>query len=135
MSASGAKRTSGGRVGMPKKCWQRDDAATRQSVRLPLIYPSGKTGKTPRLPSSGIAKKHFNVNRNFLNRFSLIWAVQSLIKKDSGFPNTQITCISLAIPFHLRGVSRSSRTLERDAVDVDAPLTNGVDADGEVVWS
>jgi hypothetical protein len=23
----------------------------------------------------------------------------------------------------------------RDAVDVDVPLTNGTDADGEVVWS
>jgi hypothetical protein len=23
----------------------------------------------------------------------------------------------------------------RDAVDVDAPLTNGAEADGEVVWS
>ena len=23
----------------------------------------------------------------------------------------------------------------RDAVDVDAPITNGADADGEVVWS
>ncbi len=24
---------------------------------------------------------------------------------------------------------------ERDAVDADAPITNGADADGEVVWS
>ena len=24
---------------------------------------------------------------------------------------------------------------ERDAVDADAPLTNGAEADGEVVWS
>ena len=24
---------------------------------------------------------------------------------------------------------------ERDAVDAEAPITNGADADGEVVWS
>jgi hypothetical protein len=29
----------------------------------------------------------------------------------------------------------SSRTLERDAVDADAPITNGTEADGEAVWS
>ncbi len=34
-----------------------------------------------------------------------------------------------------RGGSRSSRYAERDAVDVDAPLTNGVEADDESVWS
>ena len=34
-----------------------------------------------------------------------------------------------------RGGSRSSRNAERDAVDADAPITNGADADGAVVWS
>src|ERR1700733_4201979 len=34
-----------------------------------------------------------------------------------------------------RGVSRSSRTLVRDAVDADGALTNAPAADGEVVWS
>jgi hypothetical protein len=38
-------------------------------------------------------------------------------------------------PVPLRGVSRSSRTLVRDAVDADVPKTNGAEADGEVVWS
>jgi hypothetical protein len=33
------------------------------------------------------------------------------------------------------GGSRSSRYVGRDAVDVDTPLTNGVEADGEDVWS
>jgi hypothetical protein len=37
--------------------------------------------------------------------------VQPLTKKYSDFPNTQITTISIAIPSHMRGVSRSSRTL------------------------
>ena len=36
---------------------------------------------------------------------------------------------------HKRGVSRSSRTLGWDAVDATALLTNGANADGEVVWS
>jgi hypothetical protein len=34
-----------------------------------------------------------------------------------------------------RGVSRSSRTLERDAMDAAARLTKRAYADGEVVWS
>jgi hypothetical protein len=37
-------------------------------------------------------------------------------------------------PASLRGV-RTSRTLERDAVDADVLRTNSTDADGEVVWS
>ena len=39
------------------------------------------------------------------------------------------------VPPHMRGVSRSSRTLVRDAVDAAALLTKGAKADGEVVWS
>jgi hypothetical protein len=39
------------------------------------------------------------------------------------------------IPSHMRGASRSSRTLVRDAVDVAVSLTNDTQADGEVVWS
>ena len=34
-----------------------------------------------------------------------------------------------------RGVSRSSRNVARNAVDVDVPKTSGIDTDGEVVWS
>src|ERR1700726_1137065 len=37
--------------------------------------------------------------------------VQPLLQKYSGFPKTQITSISAAIPSRERGVSRSSRTL------------------------
>jgi hypothetical protein len=36
---------------------------------------------------------------------------------------------------HKRGVSRSSRTLVREAMDADALVTNSARADGEVVWS
>jgi hypothetical protein len=38
-------------------------------------------------------------------------------------------------PVPQRGVSRSSRTLERDAMDAAVSLTNDTKADGEVVWS
>jgi hypothetical protein len=34
-----------------------------------------------------------------------------------------------------RGVSRSSRTLRRDAVDAEVLSTNSANADGKVVWS
>jgi hypothetical protein len=37
-------------------------------------------------------------------------------------------------PVPLRGV-RTSRTLVRDAMDADVSMTNGTEADGEVVWS
>jgi hypothetical protein len=74
----------------------------------------------------------------------LILPVQPHFKKFSISRFTQINPISLAVPSHRRGVSRSSRTQERDAVaagSVGAELgfspttrTNGADADGEVVW-
>jgi len=62
-------------------------------------------------------------------------AVQPLFQKDFSSPRTQIKIISAAVPAHMRGVSRSSRTLARDAVDADVLRTNGTEADGEVVWS
>jgi hypothetical protein len=36
---------------------------------------------------------------------------------------------------HKRGRLAIVTDAERDAVDADTPLTNGVEADGEVVWS
>jgi hypothetical protein len=43
---------------------------------------------------------------------------------------------SLAIPSHTKGAFRDRHERwVRDAVDADAPLTNGAEADGEVVWS
>ena len=35
----------------------------------------------------------------------------------------------------VRGALAIATDVERDAVDADAPITNGADADGEVVWS
>ena len=51
------------------------------------------------------------------NRIKLILPVQSHRQKYFLSRLTQITSIIRAIPSHMRGVSRSSRTLERDAVD------------------
>ena len=73
--------------------------------------------------------------RKFLRRIKLIWPVQSHSQKYFPSRLTQITSISLAVPSHMRGVSRSSRTWKRDAVDAAARLTKRADADGEVVWS
>jgi hypothetical protein len=82
----------------------------------------------------GNAKIHFNGKPNLLNQINAIWAVQSQTKKYSDFQNSQITCISLAVPPH-KGALAIVTDARRDAVDVDALLTNGADADGEVVWS
>jgi len=72
---------------------------------------------------------------NLLDRINLICPVQSFSKKYFASLFPQITSISPVILSHMRGVSRSSRTLVRDAVDAAALLTNGAKADGEVVWS
>jgi hypothetical protein len=47
----------------------------------------------------------------------------------------QITFISAAVPSHTEGRLAIVTNAGRDAVDAEAPLTNGVDADGEVAWS
>ena len=44
--------------------------------------------------------------------------------------------MNTAIPPQTQGAFRDRHERRvRDAVDVDVPLTNGTDADGEVVWS
>jgi hypothetical protein len=48
--------------------------------------------------------------RNLLKRINLICPVQPHCQKYSPSPLTQITSISPAVPPHMRGVSRSSRT-------------------------
>jgi hypothetical protein len=60
--------------------------------------------------------------------------VQPLLKKYSDFQKSQI---SLYIPpsCSARGALAIVTDVEQDAVDADALLTNGADADGEVVWS
>src|SRR3954452_2140000 len=72
---------------------------------------------------------------NFFQEFKLICPVQSGLKKYFAYRFTRNTIISTAVPPLWRGVSRSSRTLVRDAVDAAARLTKRAEADGEVVWS
>src|SRR5258708_40281142 len=72
---------------------------------------------------------------NLLKRINVIWAVQSLLKKYSGFQFTQITSRTSSVSSHSRGVSRSSRTRGGMRWTRAALLTNSSDADGEVVWS
>jgi hypothetical protein len=61
--------------------------------------------------------------------------VQSLSQKYSASPQTQIKSISVAVPAHRGAFRDRHKRWARDAVDADALLTNGADADGEVVWS
>jgi len=56
-------------------------------------------------------------------------------KNISVFPKCKSVVYLAPSRLDKRGVSRSSRTLGRDAVDAAALLTNGAKADGEVVWS
>ena len=60
--------------------------------------------------------------------------VQPLLKKYSDFQKSQITLYPQPSRSS-EGRCATSRNAERDAVDVEVPLTNGTDADGEVVWS
>jgi hypothetical protein len=61
--------------------------------------------------------------------------VQPLLKKYSDFQKSQISpYIRRLVP--TRGALRGRHgRWARDAVDVEVPMTNGTDADGEVVWS
>jgi hypothetical protein len=59
--------------------------------------------------------------------------VKPLCEKYFCFRLTQIRCISKAVPAH-RGALRNVIDAGRDAVDAAAPLTNGADAYGQVVW-
>jgi hypothetical protein len=62
-------------------------------------------------------------------------AVQSLLQKYFAFPVGQIISTSSPRPAPLEGRLAIVTDAGRDAVDADAPITNGADADGEAVWS
>src|SRR4051794_1879130 len=61
--------------------------------------------------------------------------VQPHFEKYFGFLATQITTVVRTVSSHQGGVSRSSRTRDGMRWTPMALLTNGADADGEVVWS
>ena len=65
----------------------------------------------------------------------LIQPVQSHSKKYCSSRFTQIKSIILAIPSRSEGRFAIVTNAGRDAVDVAVSLTNGTQADGEVVWS
>jgi hypothetical protein len=70
----------------------------------------------------------------------LVSRVQSLPQKYFASPFGRNSFIDSVIPSHMRGASRSSRTLGAGCDGRKAPRailarTNGVFADGEVVWS
>ena len=77
----------------------------------------------------------FRPQTKLLSRIKLIWVVQSFLQKYSDFQKTQITSISRTVSSHSEGRLAIVTDAGRDAVDADAPITNGVEADGEVVWS
>ena len=70
-----------------------------------------------------------------MRRINLICPVQSGLQKYSASRFTQIKSISIAVPPHTEGRFAIVTNVRRDAVDVAVSLTNGTQADGEVVWS
>ena len=61
--------------------------------------------------------------------------VESRSQKYFALPVGQIISTSLRRPVPLEGRFAIVTNAGRDAVDADAPITNGAEADGEVVWS
>jgi hypothetical protein len=66
--------------------------------------------------------RRLRLTANLLKQFNLICPVQSRLQKYFDYHLTQISNIPIAIPLIYRGVSRSSRTLVRDAVDAGGAL-------------
>ena len=75
------------------------------------------------------------VKSKFANPFNLICPVQSRAQKHFAFHRAQFDGLSRHPGLATRGVSRSSRNVRRDAMDVWARATNAACANGEVVWS
>jgi hypothetical protein len=69
------------------------------------------------LARPGSDRNRIRVKLNLLKRFNLIWAVQSLPAKIFRFPSALNAGYFCTVPACQRGASRSSRTLERDAMD------------------
>jgi hypothetical protein len=57
------------------------------------------------------------------------------LRKIFRFPRRANHLYKLAPSCSVRGALAIVTDVERDAMDADAPITNGVEADGEVVWS
>ena len=72
---------------------------------------------------------------DLLRQFKLCLPVQSCLQKYFRSLLTQITCYIPAVPSHTEGRFAIVTNVGRDAMDAEAPMTNGACADGEVVWS
>jgi len=84
--------------------------------------------------ASRVHPADLRVKSNFLNRIRLFLPVQSRSKKYSGFPKLQISLYPRpSTPLEGRIAIVTDAGL--DAMDAAALLTNGANADGEVVWS
>jgi hypothetical protein len=80
-------------------------------------------------------KNDFNVKSELLSHFNLIWGVQMERKKYSTSNRFGSVAIS-ALFLPARGAYRDRHGRWcGNAMDAVAPLTNGAEADGEVVWS
>jgi hypothetical protein len=66
-----------------------------------------------------------HARRDLLKRIKLIPPVQPLSQKYFGFLSTQITSISSAIPSRSEGRFAIVTDAGWDAVDAEAPMTNG----------
>ena len=87
-----------------------------------------------RLRASRVHPADLRVKSNLLSPINVIWVVQSRSKRYSCFRLPQITFITPpSTPLEGRIAIATDAGL--DAMDAAALLTNGANADGEVVWS
>ena len=87
-----------------------------------------------RLRASRVHPADLRVKSNFPSPIRLFLPVQSRSKKYSGFPKSQISLYPRpSTPLEGRIAIVTDAGL--DAMDAAALLTNGANADGEVVWS
>ncbi len=83
-----------------------------------------------------VALGHLAIGSDLPDRQFCAPHVKPFSEKYFCLTETKIAPIFLPIPSRVRGVSRSSRTLGRDAVDAGCAFDEGASfADGEVVWS
>jgi hypothetical protein len=73
--------------------------------------------------------------RDLPKQFKMILPVQPLPQKYFCFRPSQITGVFSAVPPHHEGRFAIVTDVRWDAVDADAPITNGAEADGKDVWS
>ena len=96
------------------------------------LYAHVRTSSTIAHETAGAARTRHSLRPLFF----VICQVANF--KDSGifrFYRSANRGIFIAIPSRPEGRSRSSRPWDGDAVDADAPVTNGAEAYGEDVWS